>query len=152
MHTHMYACAYALYKKRAAHNTRTARTNTDTHMHTHTHMHMHTYTDMQKHERTHARMHAHACMRTRAHARTLHAFVYGAAPPAEAAPAAADAACMGADLALMADMTTTNAMTILPKMEGGLAGKCGSCIMANSAGGPDGVAAACTAGQQHDKL
>ena len=83
---------------------------------------------------------------------TLHAFVYGAAAPAEAAPAAADAACIGADLALMADMTTTNAMTILPKMEGGLTGKCGSCIMANSAGGADSVAAACTAGQQHDKL
>jgi len=35
-------------------------------------------------------------------------------------------ACMGADLALMESMTLTNAMTVIPKMAGGLAGKCAS--------------------------
>ena len=54
------------------------------------------------------------------------------------------AACVGADLALMAGMTPANAATILPKMEGGMAGPCSSCVLQNQAAGVAGIAAACT--------
>ena len=52
--------------------------------------------------------------------------------------------CAGADLLLLSTMTETNALTIMPQMEGGLTGKCGSCIMKNRAGGPSDISAACT--------
>ena len=41
-------------------------------------------------------------------------------------------------------MNADNALAIIPKMDGGLKGKCGSCIVANAAGGPEGIMAKCT--------
>ena len=52
------------------------------------------------------------------------------------------AACIKTDLVMMANMTETNALSIIPKMVGGLAG--GSCITAQATAGVEGFPWACT--------
>ena len=68
----------------------------------------------------------------------------GLAGPDPALAAPSDAACTEADIELMTDMNADNAPAIIPKMDGGLKGMCGSCIVANAAGGREGIMAKCT--------
>ena len=41
------------------------------------------------------------------------------------------AACAGRDLVAMEDITPANVDAVLPKLEGGAAGRCSRCILAN---------------------
>ena len=55
-----------------------------------------------------------------------------------------EAACTGKDLALERTITGPgNAMAVISKMEGGAAGKCGSCILNARKGGPEAIRKAC---------
>ena len=55
-------------------------------------------------------------------------------------------ACVGRDIALMDGMTQANAVQKIMAMQGGMNGRCASCLIAHSAAGQKAAAAACATG------